>query len=128
MLKLWAFNIRYTMDDWSKINMLTSVMATNEKQAGELSDQMGLERIRLEYPKLKVLKKTVDSIPIEIKDLLFAGEIVDYTFDQKLNWAERDVVKGITEGKPLRESLSMVLCAVSEDAYNRGRLAAQHAH
>lgn len=128
MLNIWAFNIRHKMDDWSEINILMSVMAANEKKARELAEQMCVEKIQIEYPKSKILKKTVDSIPIEPSDFLLAGDIIDYTFSQKLDWAERDVIKGITEGTSLRKSLSTVLCAVSEDAYNRGRLAAQHAH
>lgn len=122
MYGLWAFNIRYEMNDFSVINQLVSVMAANKTDAKKLVMETGTKHAKDRYPNLTIRKIiSLDSIDIKVEDFLFAGDIIDKSFKEKIDWAERDIVKGITEGKPLRQSISMVLCAVSEDAYNRGR-------
>jgi hypothetical protein len=121
MVKLWSVGGRLVRKDGYTYQYVSFVGAPDEIQAEVLVRQAVLANVDVK----KINDILLQEIPLE--DVMFFNDIIDYTFSQKLDWAETDVMKGITEGKPLRESLCMVLMAVSEDAYNRGRLAAQHA-
>ncbi len=118
MIRVWSVGGRLVRKDGYTYQYASFVAAKDEIQAEIFARQTIMAQIDVK----KINDILLQEIPIQ--DILIFNEVIDYTFDEKLNWAERDVLKGITEGKPLRNSLAMVLCAVSEDAYNRGRLSA----
>lgn len=121
MVKLWSVGGRLVRKDGYTYQYVSFVTGKDEVQAELFARQAVVANTDVK----KINDILIQEIPLE--DVMFFQNITDYTFSQKLDWAESSVIKGITEGKPLRDSLSMVLMAVSEDAYNRGRFSVKSA-
>lgn len=123
MLKAFVYNVRSKMNDLSTLYLTSWILAEDSVRAETVVRRLNAEKAKDDYPDLKIRDVVVDLVEMNIHDFLLCSDIVDFSFNKKLDWAEDMILDGISDGKKLRDSLSMVLCAVSEDAYNRGRMA-----
>jgi hypothetical protein len=115
------------MSDFSKVTTCSYILAKDSVEAEVMIKRWVKVELEKRYPKSKELENETLLCEVQPENWLLAKEIIGMDFQSKVDWAERDVLNGITEGKPLRESLTTVLCAISEEAYNRGRMSVKNA-